>query len=149
MLVSSHKGEWVHLSEHKWVTSDERYSAEAVALLKRLAKAHLARQHRAPGGETLVFGLEAASIVQPLGRALKRAGLPEIDGRRVRFHDLRHTFASWCERHCTFAAVQRLLGHSPRSVTDRYVHIGMDELRAELDKLPWLEPLAASSAQEQ
>lgn len=25
MLVSSHKGEWVHLSEHKWVTSDERY----------------------------------------------------------------------------------------------------------------------------
>lgn len=119
--------------------------AKAVALLKRLAKARLAKQHRAPGGETLVFGLEAASIAQPLARALKRAELAEVDGRRVRFHDLRHTFASWCERHCTFAAVQKLLGHSPRSVTDRYVHLKMDELRAEVGKLPWIEPPAALS----
>ena len=119
---------------------------ETVALLKRLLKAHVAVHHRAPSGDGLVFGPEAPFVQQPLARALRRAKLAELDGRRVRFHDLRHSFASWCERHCTFAAVQRLLGHSPRSVTDRYVHIGMDELRAELGKLPWLEPKAVVSA---
>ncbi len=123
--------------------------AEVFAMLDKRLQEQRAALHRAPSGETLVFGSEAASIVQPLARALKRAKLAEVDGRRVRFHDLRHSFASWCERHCTFAAVQKLLGHSPRSVTDRYVHIGMDELRAELDKLPWLEPQAAGGVQAQ
>ena len=120
---------------------------EATAMLENRLNACTAALHRAPNGDRLVFGPEAASIAQPFTRALKRAGLTDIDGRRVRFHDLRHTWASWCERYCTFAAVQRLLGHAPQSMTHRYVHLNMEQLRKEVERIPWLEPKAAAGQQ--
>jgi integrase len=77
-------------------------------------------------------------------RLAKKAGMyvrtDPLSGetKTLRFHDLRHTFASWVERHCSWAAVRRLMGHVSRSVTERYVHLSIDELREEIDRLPWL-----------
>lgn len=58
-------------------------------------------------------------------------------GRRVRFHDLRHTCAShlvsgtW-GRTWTIDEVQHLLGHTERSTTERYAHLAPDaRIRAE------------------
>lgn len=57
-------------------------------------------------------------------------------GRRVRFHDLRHTCAShlvmgsWTPEALTIQQARRWLGHSSTSVTDRYAHMGPEGLHA-------------------
>lgn len=68
------------------------------------------------------------------------AGWPRVwgwigDGRRCRFHDLRHTCAShlvmgtW-GRAWRLDEVRDYLGHSSASVTERYAHLAPDRLRA-------------------
>jgi len=76
-----------------------------------------------------------------LRRAATRAGL-DRPGRRVRFHDLRHTFASHLiiDIRLDVVQVSRILGHARTSMTlDTYTHLfeaarhGAD-VRAELAK---------------
>jgi integrase len=63
--------------------------------------------------------LTAASCVRPLWRACQRAGL-----RHIRWHALRHTFASHLVmRGVPLKAVQELLGHSTMDMTMRYAHL--------------------------
>ncbi len=58
-------------------------------------------------------------------RACKKARIENF-----RFHDLRHTFASWVAmRSKDIYAVQRLLNHSDLSMTKRYAHLTDDYLR--------------------
>jgi integrase len=60
-------------------------------------------------------------------------------GRRVRFHDLRHTCAShlvmgsWTPEPMTIQQARRWLGHSSTSVTDRYAHMGSEGLHAAIE----------------
>jgi integrase len=59
------------------------------------------------------------------------AGLPH-----VRFHDLRHTYASWLvQGGAGLTAVRDLLGHSSLAVTSRYSHLGRPDLVAATRKL--------------
>lgn len=52
-------------------------------------------------------------------KAVKDAGLPDF-----RFHDLRHTFASWALLSgASLVAIRDALGHSDISVTARYAHV--------------------------
>ena len=63
-----------------------------------------------------------------------------ILGRRVRFHDLRHSCASalisgdwapeWVSRPLRMEEVQKWLGHCAISVTQRYAHLSADSLRS-------------------
>ena len=104
-------------------------NTDFVEALKRHRKRQLEEAFKAGGAyqdSDLVF---AGHLGGPIGpekvtqRAfkplLKRAGLPEI-----RFHDLRHTFATLllaCGVHPTY--VQRALGHASVKMTlDRYSH---------------------------
>lgn len=70
-------------------------------------------------------------------------------GRKVRFHDLRHTCAShlvmgsWTPEPLTIQQARRWLGHSSTSVTDRYAHMSEDGLHAAIeaeDKEPCRNP---------
>lgn len=57
--------------------------------------------------------------------AVKRAGIPH-----VRFHDLRHTFASHLVMGgVDIRTVQELLGHKDIRVTMRYAHLGPDHMK--------------------
>ncbi|HDS1649056.1 TPA: site-specific integrase [Stenotrophomonas maltophilia] len=54
----------------------------------------------------------------------------------VRWHDLRHTFASWLINSGTpIYAVATLLGHSSVQVTQRYAHLMTETLQDEVKKL--------------
>jgi integrase len=56
-------------------------------------------------------------------------------GRKVRFHDLRHTFAShlvmgtWTEKPWPLEAVKEVMGHSSIMVTERYAHLAPGRVR--------------------
>ncbi len=55
-------------------------------------------------------------------KALKEAKLP-----RIRFHDLRHTFAShWVMKGGDLFTLQKILGHSSQAMTQRYAHLAPD-----------------------
>ncbi|UCC40359.1 MAG: tyrosine-type recombinase/integrase, partial [Candidatus Aminicenantes bacterium] len=57
------------------------------------------------------------------GRIVNRAGL-----KRIRLHDLRHTFASrLVERGVDLITVKELLGHSSVKTTERYTHTHREE----------------------
>lgn len=60
-----------------------------------------------------------------MARALQRAGL-----ERMRIHDLRHTFAATCVNSgASLYEVQKLLGHSSPTMTQRYAHLASDTIR--------------------
>jgi len=54
----------------------------------------------------------------------------------VRFHDLRHTYASWLVQHgVDLRAVKDLMGHSTMQMTSRYAHLEDRHLTAAVKKL--------------
>jgi integrase len=72
--------------------------------------------------------------------AVERAGLVDF-----KFHDLRHTFASWLVmRGRPLKEVQELLGHQTIAMTMRYAHLSPDRLR---DAVAALEDFSTTSAQ--
>ena len=66
------------------------------------------------------------------------------DVKRLRFHDLRHTFASTLVMAgVPLYTVRQLLGHKTSEMTERYSHLAPDTLRQAVDKI------AAQGVQEQ
>ena len=64
------------------------------------------------------------SVLHMLQRVLKRAGLP-----RIRFHDLRHTFATMAlQNGVDVKTVSSMLGHYSTIFTlDTYAHVTTDD----------------------
>jgi len=90
----------------------------------------LARRVGAPGD--FVFAqvdgspLTPNMVKNPHRRAREAIGMPTL-----RFHDLRHSFASQLVSAAVpFPAIQRLLGHADITTTTRYAHLAPDGLRA-------------------
>jgi integrase len=68
-------------------------------------------------------------------RALDEAGI-----KNFRWHDLRHTHATWLRQAgAALEIVQRSLGHKSIKTTQRYAHVADDEMRAALEKIPSLK----------
>jgi integrase len=63
---------------------------------------------------------------------VRLAGLNE----RVKFHSLRHTFATWLvQEGVSIYEVQKLLGHSSISVTEAYAHLATSELHRAVNRI--------------
>jgi len=63
--------------------------------------------------------------------ACRRAGLEDS-----RFHDLRHTFASWwVQSGGDLYRLSRILGHASLQMTARYGHLRTDDLHDELERV--------------
>jgi integrase/recombinase XerD len=65
------------------------------------------------------------------GAACRRAGIENF-----RFHDLRHTFASWfVQEGGDLYRLSRILGHKSLQMTIRYGHLRTDDLHDELQRV--------------
>jgi len=100
------------------------------------ADAVLARR-RAPEAKGYVFGSRNwNSLRSAWESALVAAGIEDL-----RFHDLRHTLASWLiQRGRTLREVQEALGHQTITMTMRYSHLAPDHLRAAVAVLDHVFP---------
>lgn len=88
-----------------------------------------------------VFDLPVITLRKFFGRALKAAG---ISG--VRFHDLRHTFAShYIMAGGDLLTLSRLLGHSTTAMTQRYAHLASDFLGAKMAALEAAMPIGSAA----
>jgi integrase len=77
------------------------------------------------------IGLTKDELRQGWDRARAKAGMPG-----VRFHDLRHTYASWLvQAGAPMMAIRDLLGHASLATTSRYAHLATRHLRAAVRKI--------------
>jgi integrase len=102
---------------------------------------------RHPG--RLVFTNQGGRMLQPsarifqevLHRVLAAAELPRVmrNGKErpyVRFHDLRHTFAShWVVRGGDLFKLQKILGHQSVQMTMRYAHLAPEAFKEDYARL--------------
>ncbi|MEL6421636.1 MAG: tyrosine-type recombinase/integrase, partial [Pseudomonadota bacterium] len=69
------------------------------------------------------------------------AGLCSAGIEEFRWHDLRHTHATWLRQAgAPVEVVQRSLGHAAIGTTMRYAHVADTELQNSLQQLPTLSP---------
>jgi integrase len=94
-----------------------------------------------------VFTIENGTRVKPrylvraFQKAVRRSGIAH-----VRFHDLRHTFATrLVQRGVDLYRVQRLLGHKTSIMTQRYAHHSPESLREGVRVLEDTEPVRVST----
>jgi len=101
------------------------------------AKLHEVFLALGPKSEGSVFSLPYISLRKYWARAKKQA---DIQGR-CRFHDLRHTFASWfMRRGGNIYTLQKILGHSTIKMTERYAHLAQGHLASEMALLESVIP---------
>jgi site-specific recombinase XerD len=78
-------------------------------------------------------GEKVTEVSNAFARAVERLGFNDgVTDRRqkVVFHTLRHTYASWLVMSgVDLYTVQRLMGHSTISMTERYSHLAPDHLK--------------------
>lgn len=117
--------------------SQVRLSAKRIALTVKGGKIHEVRitpllaaaLSAMPSKKGRVF--DTRNFEKRWRQALKDAGLSDF-----RFHDLRHTFASWARQSgADIADVKDALGHSDISMTMRYAHIKPDAENTAFDKV--------------
>jgi len=96
------------------------------------ADAVLGRRQAAGGDGDRVFGATSWYAFRGAWRRSVRAtGLVNF-----KFHDLRHTFASWAvQRGATLPELKDLLGHSSLAMVLRYAHLAPEHLRSAVSRL--------------
>jgi integrase len=110
--------------------------------LNRNADAVLARRW-SPDATGYVFGSKNWNSYRSAWETALRAARIE----NFRFHDLRHTFASWAvQRGVKLQEVKDLLGHKSLAITLRYAHLAPENLRAAVSVLDGVLPVSAPAS---
>ena len=134
------KLEWAQVDlnqAHLWVDASKSKSKRALSI--PLNAQALAVLHKQVGKHpTRVFTKAGKVFYRANGQvwrdALKRAGIADF-----RWHDLRHTWASWAiQNGITVYEVQHLGGWSSGRMVERYAHLSSAHLATAAGKLPSL-----------
>jgi integrase len=122
---------------------DVRYVPILDPLLPLLRERRLATSNRLvfPNDAGEMFDRSARILQEGFHRVLKRAGFPMIERDRkmrryIRFHDLRHTFAShWVMKGGDLFKLQKILGHKTVQMTMRYAHLAPHAFAEDFERL--------------
>jgi len=110
------------------VTRGVPLTGEALAVLREHARV------RRPGSALLFPGRDGRKVrdfSRPFAAALQEAGITDF-----RWHDLRHTAASYMVMSgASLATVGALLGHRTLQMTQRYAHLADDFLKGEVARM--------------
>lgn len=102
----------------------------------KLSDAALGLLARMPTPDPAVAVFDRRNQRKLFEAAVKAAGLADFT-----WHDLRHTHATWLrQRGAALEIVQRSLGHSSITTTQRYAHVADREVQDALASLPTLSP---------
>jgi len=85
-----------------------------------------------------VFTLNDAKIYENWVTHLFKRYVREanLSNQRIRFHSLRHTFATWlAESNVSTWEIQKLMGHSDIKTTQAYSHIAAEGLHSTVNKI--------------
>lgn len=131
------KLQWRQISlerQHLWVAAEDHKNGKAHAV--PLNEPAMQVLHKRKGDHpTHVFTYEGRPIVQVNTKAwraaLKRAGIEDF-----RWHDLRHTFATWHRQAGTSThELQRLGGWKTLEMVERYAHVAPEGLQIAASRL--------------
>jgi integrase len=127
--VKNLKWEDVNLkTQHGWIHADEAKTSKAIAVpLNETAIAVLEKRRKLHSVFVFTFRGKPVKQVNTKAwkKALKRAGIENF-----RWHDLRHTWASWHVQNGTsLQELQQLGGWSSFSMVLRYAHLSSEHLR--------------------
>lgn len=115
-------------SEHAWVHADEAKTNKAIAVpLNEMAmQVLLRRQNLHP---TYVFTYRNKPVDQVNTKAWRHA-LKRVGIKNFRWHDLRHTWASWhIQNGTSLQELQQLGGWSSFNMVLRYAHLSSEHLK--------------------
>jgi integrase len=120
---------------HGWRSEPRHIPPNAVA-----AAAFESLRHSGQGKASPVFpGCAGEAVQEARGRfkhAAKRAGLVDF-----KWHDLRHTFASWLVMAgVDLRTVVERMGHQTAQMTVRYAHLAPEHSASAVDRLLVLKP---------
>jgi integrase len=113
------------------------------------ALAKLGQRERWTGDDDLVFVGQAGGYLD--GRALRRrydSTLKRADLRKLRFHDLRHTFGTRMIAKADIRRVQEWMGHADIQTTMKYLHYAPRSEDAQLVALAFGSTASESAASE-
>ena len=81
-------------------------------------------------------GTRYNTIHKGFDKAVRKLGL-NVNGSKLRFHDLRHLYSTWLHRHgVSLDVLRELLGHRDRKTTDRYATLDRIEAGKFLNAMP-------------
>ncbi len=116
-------------------------------------KKHLQKQSekKVPSGDDFVLNIPSikrtttTEVKKSFQRAVNRAGLNNLTdalGREqtFRIHDMRHTASTRFASYLPQAVKDALVGHAPVSMSLRYTHFSVEDLRKHLEVIPWFFP---------
>ena len=125
----------VDLDKGMWFIPDTKAGKSRHVVLNGQAMNVVRDMHRIPGNPYIfpgkVPGRPLNNPFKAFRRVIDSAGIGDF-----RIHDLRHTFASIVVNNGVgLYEVQRLLGHASSQTTQRYAHLGEEQLRSATGKV--------------
>ncbi len=104
---------------------------QAIELLKRLKGNTPRIGYIFTNSKGKPYKVEDKTYLKAFKTACRKAGMPDL-----RFHDLRHTFASWLAmKGVDLYTIQHLTRHKSANMVKRYAHLSPEHLRSALDTL--------------
>jgi site-specific recombinase XerD len=146
--VDYRKGKYGIIAVRKTKNHETRH----IPMNSRVQAALLSHPHRIVDGKNCPFvfreeGGQSFDVRADFRDALKNAG---ITGKHIRFHDLRHTFASHLVmRGKDLRTVAKLMGHRDIRVTMRYAHLAPEHLQDAVEALELPPPKRVEPVAEQ